>query len=460
MNKFFAVMIVMFCSSLVWGRVRTIGSWPAEGQNTATNLGVNLPGYFEPSGCVYREGYVWAVGDNGYLAQLDLAGAVVGFWTVSGDLEGLTYAAEGNSKFYVGVENYPTIKEWPGTRSWPLAEMAVGGTNDRLEALAFLPDQYCDLLAYNGGAGSVFGSGGLFLAGHQGNGKIYVYDIDINGSSVIFAGEYGPYGRVDLAGLEANRSGGQVYAVWDSAGVVGRLSRGLELEAEWYVPAGSDNEEGICPVGCDAMVITEDPESTHHVWLYEGFPIDCKGNITVAVELEGVYTDVVREVRFVLTDCETGLAEERVEAVSFIEGVGVVVLEGVDGDADWISAVEGHTLRRLLPIVWDGVEAQVLFTGGTRLLSGDFSNPPWVMQDGLVDIQDFAILCIYWNQPIDPTWGYRADATADGIQDVADFSCIQVNFGKVSEPVSGCSSEVLIPAKFLNVEEKTYTKTP
>jgi hypothetical protein len=380
------------------------------------------------------------VGDNGYLAKLSLTGTVEEFYTVSGDLEGLTNGADGDSRLYIGVENYPTIKEFPGTRTWLLPEMAFGDTNSRLEALAFVPNEYCDLLNYNNGHGSVFESGGLFLAGHQGDGRIYVYDINVNGSSVVFVGAYGPWGRTDLASLDFHYESGKLYALWDSSNIMGRLTRGLALEQEWSLPAGGVEEEALCVFGCvpATIVIGEDPAATHRVWLYDGFSINCDLNISVAVELEGVIVDVVRTVKFTLTDCETGQSEEREEAIQFENGLGYVVLDGVSPEMDWISAVEGHTLRRLLPLT-----EEVLFTGPNRLLTGDFSNPPWVPQDNLVDIQDFAILCIYWNQPIDPTVGYHADATADGIQDVADFTGIQINFAAVGDAISGCSHSEL-----------------
>jgi hypothetical protein len=273
---------------LLLGVMSFAGAWPAEPQSSAVNLGRDLPTAFEPSGVAYRQGVdaLWVVSDSGVLAQVDFSGCVRSLVSIPGDLEGVTWGADGDPTLYLGTENYPSIQGYVPARpirTWNLPEMAFGDANTRLEALAFLPDGHCGILSYNNGQGSQYQSGGLFLAGHQGDGKIYVYDIDTSGSAVTFIGTFGPYeGRTDLSGLCFHIPSGTLYGIWDAYGVMGRFSDDLKTVVEtWSFPVGSDNEEGIAIVGCglsSSIVICEDDGGAlHHVWLYREFLADSGG---------------------------------------------------------------------------------------------------------------------------------------------------------------------------------------
>jgi hypothetical protein len=77
--------------------------------------------------------------------------------------------------------------------------------------------------------------------------------------------------------------------------------------------------------------------------------------------------------------------------------------------------------------------------GADRLKAGDYSNAV-VPQDNLVDIQDYAILSIEWNQPVDPNLGMLADASGDGVQDAEDFAPIQANFADIGDETDGCGA--------------------
>jgi len=163
-------------------------------------------------------------------------------------------------------------------------------------------------------------------------------------------------------------------------------------------------------------------------------------DVTIEIESLSPATTVVRNVTFVITNC-LGIAETRNVPVTFDSlGIGQTLLAGVDTGASWVSATEGHTLRKLLPLFFtdpNGCAATVSFTGLDKLKSGDFSNA-FVPQDMLVDIQDFAILSIEWNQPVDPNLGSLADATGNGIQDVGDFVSIQAHFAETGDAVDQC----------------------
>jgi len=161
-------------------------------------------------------------------------------------------------------------------------------------------------------------------------------------------------------------------------------------------------------------------------------------HVDVTMAVQGLSGAVTREVTFVLTDCE-GTTQTRVVPVSFSGGQGTALLADLTPGADWIQVYEGHTLARRMPLDFGtGCIASVTLTGNAQLTSGDFSNPPWVPQDDLVDIVDFAILAIYWNDPVDPNLGSLADATGDGLQNGADFTLIQMNFADISDPPDDC----------------------
>jgi len=166
-----------------------------------------------------------------------------------------------------------------------------------------------------------------------------------------------------------------------------------------------------------------------------------EGWVTLEVEGLGVYSPpVTRTVTFITTDCQTNTVQTIPVAVTFTANPIQVVIPGINTAADWIQATEGHTLSTLVPLTFGSTCVVAELTGANRLRSGDFSNPPWVSQDDLVDIQDFAILAIYWNDPVDPNLDWLADATGDGWQGTGDFTVIQINFAQISDPPSGCGA--------------------
>jgi hypothetical protein len=61
-----------------------------------------------------------------------------------------------------------------------------------------------------------------------------------------------------------------------------------------------------------------------------------------------------------------------------------------------------------------------------------------VAQDNLIDIQDFAVLAIEWNQSVDPNFGMLADSTGDGVQSTPDFNVVSQNFAVVGHAADGC----------------------
>ena len=159
--------------------------------------------------------------------------------------------------------------------------------------------------------------------------------------------------------------------------------------------------------------------------------------IDVNMKLQAITAAVTRDVTFVITTCGVG-TDVRVVPVAFNAfGIGTATLENVDPDAEWISVREGHTLSRLKALTFASCSALVDFSGADLLLAGDFQTAT-VPQDDLVDIVDFSILASRFHDAIDPTSSLGADATADGIQDTADFTAIQVNYFRIGDAADGC----------------------
>ena len=276
--------------------------WPAEQQAAASNIGGGLAG-IEPSDAVWhpRLRQIFIVGDGGQVVRMDPDGTHITRWnSVGGDLEGITFADVDRPYIYVGQENWPMIAEvnietGVRGREWPLNEMAFGANNQRLEALTFLPDGYCggilrsDGQPYNAGRGSVFGTGGLFLAGHQTTGQIFIYDVNLQSAGTrVFVNAVGPIldGATplnDLSGMCFHRPSGMLFCVWDGPGRVGAVDvsvTGFLARRIWYVPQYSHDEEGIalldggCQTGESRIVITQDDNAGgHDVWVYDGFSL-------------------------------------------------------------------------------------------------------------------------------------------------------------------------------------------
>ncbi len=179
-------------------------------------------------------------------------------------------------------------------------------------------------------------------------------------------------------------------------------------------------------------------------------------SVTVNLDVQAISSNATREVVFVLSaDCG-GVIEEHVVPISLdSNGAGFVLLDdSLAGDfrlSDYIHAAEGHTLGRRLDLAFDspdGCNATADFTGANVLVAGDFQTTH-VAQDNLVDITDFSILATRWDSIVDECPGgdpgdchLGADATGDGIQDIADFTAIQVNFFAAGDDELACATPV------------------
>ncbi|MCP4222409.1 MAG: esterase-like activity of phytase family protein, partial [Actinomycetia bacterium] len=148
---------------------------------------------FQMSGAVWNPETesLWVVTDNQNLWQLscpghcDLAAAwqVENKWSLADDTEAITQADWAEDTVFIGVEpsgTRPWIREYNvagplggpvvPTNEWELLEMQ-NNPSSGLEALTFVPD---DWLTAAGFPGRTFGTGGLFFAGQQADGHIFV----------------------------------------------------------------------------------------------------------------------------------------------------------------------------------------------------------------------------------------------------------------------------------------------
>ncbi len=280
--------------------------WPAESRAAALDIGAPLMGG-EPSGAAWHEGLerLFIVDDRGRVVHMNGDGSdPMAIESLPSDIEAAFALPGDDDHIYVGLENPPTllrvvIATGATAGSWVFPGMSVGSADERLESLAFLPNAFTAAIRttedapYNDGNGSVFATGGLVLAGHQGNGRIYLYDIDLTLSDApLLVNTYGPFDDagdtlLDLADLDFHAPTGMLYALWDSPvagkerGRLGLLDPATQFSVVtvWKTAADSFGEEGFALLdsgmgsGLARAVIAEDDASDHSVYLYSLFSV-------------------------------------------------------------------------------------------------------------------------------------------------------------------------------------------
>ncbi|MFH1038676.1 MAG: hypothetical protein V1789_08440, partial [PVC group bacterium] len=258
-------------TATVW----TPSAWPA---GPGTEIGGSLPAGYEPSGAVWHErlGVLFLVSDDGWVSRINQDGTGPVTWVPgSDDLEGITVADGDSDYLYVGVEDPDSIREFDITtgaytgKSWNLTAWMTGAAGQGLEALTFVPDGDHPY--------SATGSGGLFYAGLQADGRIYVFDVDLAHSGTVSPVDtIEPYpGLTDLSGLHYHTETGVLYAVFDTWNLL------LEMETDGTVIEAfllpGDTQEGVtmmpsCPASVTSIFIAED---AGEVWRYDGYPVTC-----------------------------------------------------------------------------------------------------------------------------------------------------------------------------------------
>jgi len=231
---------------------------PFPGATPPTSIGTNLPPGYEASGAAWhsRLDLLYVIDDDGGLSSMNRDGSNVNTWAVPGDLEAVCVADPNSNFIYIGREQPDAVLEFDLTtnsvsRVFDLTPFIMSAiSNEGLEAMTFVPDPGHP-------------EGGLFYAGEQATGDIYVFDLPIQTSAtstaVTFLGSFSPAPAiVDISGLDYERSAGVLWACYDSSDVLRKMTLTSATSATVsanYVFPGAD-QEGIAI-----------DESNHHLFV-------------------------------------------------------------------------------------------------------------------------------------------------------------------------------------------------
>lgn len=229
------------------------------------DIGNGLGAGYETSGIVWhsRLERFFAVDDDGRFSSMDVNGNDVTHLIVGlGDPEAVTVADPSSNFVYIGRENSNSILEYDvanntPTRAFSLAAWMGGPSNSGLEALTFVADANDP-------------DGGLFYAGKQGDGVIYVFRIPIDavgGAEFQFSFQAAP-GRTDLSGLHYDAANDVLYAIWDSSNLLRAMRPDGTFLAEWTLPG--TRQEGITFQGNNLLIAQDNgPDAIR----YSNFPL-------------------------------------------------------------------------------------------------------------------------------------------------------------------------------------------
>ena len=269
-------------------------------------------------------GTLWTVENSPGIIRKSVFNAGTSSWSVTAswqpgsDLESIAVRLFTDTSIFVAVErdanNHRLIREYETApfalvREWDLLAMLSGPANDGLEALTFVPDSALAAMHFVNAAGqpyesSQFGTGGLFFAGHQDTGNIFVFDLNRSGT-----GTNRPHvhvttmvtGQSEIAALEFDRSNGLLYAWHDD--VINKLQvfhsdgnghfTGFAVFdnpfcCDWNIEGLAIVDDGICG-GRRSLLFTRDQALVTDPSLYEDtlFPCDCNGNaVADAIDIQ------------------------------------------------------------------------------------------------------------------------------------------------------------------------------
>ncbi|MFA6296091.1 MAG: SdiA-regulated domain-containing protein [Patescibacteria group bacterium] len=289
-KKLSTILALIFGLFFLFQNSHAANPWPA---GTGTDIGTNLPPdpiVYEPSGLAWqsRLGTLFVVGDSGNITEMTNDGSILHNWYYGSafDLEGIAVANPDSNYVYVGREDNRTIYEFDlntwqlSGKSWDLSSWMPDIPNQGLEALTYVPNGDHP---YSNSA-----SGGLFYAGHQSDGKIYVFDVNLSASgSVNFISTITPQaGTTDLSGLDFEPSTQILYAIFDSSDLLVEMQANGTVLNSYNVPGTA--QEGIsvqpnCPNTTTNIYLAED--ATPQIFKYSNYP-NYYQNCTQVIEEE------------------------------------------------------------------------------------------------------------------------------------------------------------------------------
>lgn len=235
--------------------------------SVGASIGSALPAQFETSGLCWHERLqcLFAVSDDGRIVRVEADGSLPQTWSLGNlDFEDITVADPDSDFVYVGIEQPDSIAEFrlstgSITRTFGFGAWMSPLSSDGVEGITFVPDANA-------------AEGGEFWVAQQLDGRIFRFRLPIQSSATsttpIFLGSFVPVaGRPDLSGLAYDAATDSIYAIWDGANVIARISRAGAVLTEWQLP-GND-QEGVAVRGCELYV---GYDSSFTIWKHDAFP--------------------------------------------------------------------------------------------------------------------------------------------------------------------------------------------
>ncbi|MFT5199094.1 MAG: phosphate:Na+ symporter, partial [Planctomycetota bacterium] len=384
-----------------------VGAWPAESEKEATNLSALSRGFRKDlSGATWNpftktfwvcrngntsEGRIWAMVENGdgglEIATQDGERAK---WDGLGDCEGITFAQFDENVVFLALEDKQEIHELDVSKFGEFTQKQVydaksilpGKGEVGIEGITFVPDENLIRAGFVDADGvprtSRSGMNGLMFVGHQGNGGIYVLDLDRATGAVELVGQFrvmqdgSPLSKV--VALEFDRKTDELF-VWHDVGKKGILSR-LELGSTavdgkdyralnvlgLYNGPSKRNVEGLaitdlseCADGCRSLLLTVDDGKGHSLFRFDHFDTDGDCGQTPGT--------IVGEAASPASD-----ANGWSMFFAVLGGLGIFLI-GMRNLSEGMQAIAGKRLRQMINAVTDNrLMAVAVGTGVTCLV--------------------------------------------------------------------------------------------
>ncbi len=250
----------------------------------------SLPGISLTNGAVNKKelsGIIWhntqqifyLVSDNDYLTKMTSAGQILSHIPVNGNMEAVTMIPGRNDFIYIGIEDPDSIYEYnintnQITRVFDLTDWMDGPDNNGLEGLTFIPD-------------SSSSEGGLFYAGMQDNGRVFIFRLPIFSSSTSTSVTHlQTVKTVDdgLSDMYYSSTQNILYIIYDKHDLLAafRLNptnlASMTLLGQWELP-GSD-QEGIVVKGKELYIAEDYGKDGGEVFRYRPFMLFDQPDIT------------------------------------------------------------------------------------------------------------------------------------------------------------------------------------
>jgi hypothetical protein len=215
------------------------------------SIGGSLPDSYETSGIVWhlRLQKFFLVSDEGRVSYMSVSGTGLTHWKLDKDIEAVTVARPQSNFIYLGIEDPDSVCEFnittgKVTRTFKLTDWMDGPDSAGLEALTFVPDPDDP-------------EGGLFYAGLQDTGDIFVFRLPIVSSTtstaVTWIRTIGAVDGVDnISDLCYVPSQDVIYAIYDSDDLLQAMEHDGTLIGQWELPG--ENQEGITIKGNELYI--------------------------------------------------------------------------------------------------------------------------------------------------------------------------------------------------------------